>query len=87
MPEDFDAKAFSLAGGVSWALAVLILGIGSMFVPSWQVAVNWLSNFYVGYASSVTGSVIGALYGFIDVFVGLYFFLWLYNYFRENPPF
>ncbi len=82
-----DTKAISLAGGVSWALGVLLLGLGSMFVPSWQVAVDWLANFYIGYGASVIGSLLGALYGFFDVFIGLYVFFWLYNYFRENPPF
>lgn len=82
-----DEKAISLAGGICWSLAVLLLGLGSMFVSSWQIAVDWLANFYIGYGSTVTGSLLGAFYGFVDVFVGLYVFFWLYNYFRENPPF
>jgi len=87
MSEGLDIKAFSLAAGISWALGVLLLGVGSMLVPSWQVAVDFLANFYVGYGSNISGAVIGAVYGFVDVFVGLYFFLWLYNYLKENLPF
>lgn len=84
---EFDGKAFSLAAGLMWSMAVLALGVGSMFIQSWQIAVEWLGNFYVGYTSTIAGSALGAVYGFIDVFVGLYAFFWLYNYFRENPVF
>lgn len=82
MPQGFDSRAFSLAAGISWGLGVLLLGLGSNVFPGWQVAVEWLNTFYVGYSSSVAGSLIGAVYGFVDVFVGLYFFLWLYEYLK-----
>lgn len=82
MAGDLDARALALAGGVTWSAVVLLAGIGAMFVPGWQSMVNWLGQFYLGYAPTVTGSAIGAVWGFLDFFIGLYVFAWLYNYFR-----
>ncbi len=86
MVDGFDKLAFSLAGGVSWGLGVLLVGLGSIVVPSWQIFVDWLGNFYIGYSSSIVGSIIGGIYGFFDVFIGLYVFLLLYYYFKHKLP-
>ncbi|MDY6762037.1 MAG: hypothetical protein SVY41_03235 [Candidatus Nanohaloarchaea archaeon] len=51
-------------------------------IPGWQGAVNWLGQFYVGYAPTVTGSIVGAVWAFFDVAIGLYVFFRLYNYFH-----
>lgn len=87
MADGIDAEALAMSGGLTWSLGVLVLGLGSMAVPSWQVAVDWLGQFYIGYTSTVVGSLSGAVIGFLDVFIGLYVFASLYNYFRENPVF
>lgn len=79
-----DNKAFSLAGGITWALGVFLTGVGSTAVPGWSAAVNWLGQFYIGYAPTFIGSVIGAVWAFLDVAIGLYVFLYLYDYLREN---
>ncbi len=86
MTDGVDAKALALAGGISWSLFVLLAGLGSMVIPPWETAVNWLGQFYIGYAPTVTGSVVGGVWAFVDIFIGLYVFGWLYNYFRDNPP-
>lgn len=82
MAGDLDAAAIALAGGVTWAFAVLLAGLGSMAIPGWATAVNWMGQFYIGYAPTVIGSVIGAVWGFLDLFIGLYVFARLYNYFH-----
>ncbi|MDY6765955.1 MAG: hypothetical protein SVW77_01175 [Candidatus Nanohaloarchaea archaeon] len=84
MAGEVDAAAVALAGGVTWACAVLLAGLGSMVVPGWQTAVGWLGQFYVGYAPTVTGSIVGAVWGFFDVAIGLYVFFRLYNYFHSR---
>lgn len=86
MSDGFDPKALALAGGVTWAASAFLLALGAMWVPGWQVAVKWLGQFYLGYAVSVTGAVVGAVWAFFDVFIGLYVFGWLYVYFKQNPP-
>ncbi|MDY6768525.1 MAG: bacteriophage holin, partial [Candidatus Nanohaloarchaea archaeon] len=86
MSDGVDAEALALAGGISWALFVLVAGLGAMAIPQWEAAVNWLGQFYVGYTATPAGSVVGATWGFVDVFIGFYVFARLYNYFREHPP-
>jgi hypothetical protein len=82
MSDGLDARAIALAGGCSWALFTFVAGLGSMWITSWQQAVNWMGQFYVGYAPSFAGSLIGGVWAFFDLFIGLYVFAWLYNYFH-----
>ncbi|MDY6773658.1 MAG: hypothetical protein SVS85_00535 [Candidatus Nanohaloarchaea archaeon] len=79
-----DEKAVALAGGLTWSLGALFMGLGSMVFPSWSSLVNWLGQFYLGYGPTVVGSVVGAVWGFFDAALGLYVFFWLYNRFQEN---
>lgn len=79
-----DEKALALAGGLTWSFCVFAAGIGAIFIPGWATAVAWMGQFYVGYAPTVTGSAIGAVWGFLDLFIGLYVFAYLYNYFRDR---
>lgn len=84
MADEWDATAIALAGGVTWSIAVFLAGIGSLLIPSWQNAVNWMGQFYVGYTPTLTGSVVGAVWAFVDLFIGLYLFARLYNYFHRR---
>lgn len=86
MSDSFDPLALALAGGVTWAFGVFVAALGAMWLPGWANAVAWVGQFYVGYAASVTGAVIGAVWAFFDVFVGVYIFGRLYVYFKQNPP-
>lgn len=79
-----EKKAFSLAGGITWALGLFLIAVGSLVIESWAQAVTWLGQFYVGYAPTFVGGLIGAVWGFLDVTVGLYVFLWLYEYLQEK---
>ncbi len=84
MSGKIDVKAVTLAGAVTWAFAVLLLGVGSMFLSSWTGLVEWLGNLYIGYAPTLLGSLIGAVWAFLDMGIGLYMFCWLYNYFHNK---
>lgn len=87
MTDKLDAQAIALSTGITWSLGVLTLGLGANLLPSWNVAVDFLANFYIGYSTTITGALTGALTGFLDVAVGLYVLVSLYNYFHENPVF
>ncbi|MCJ7479285.1 MAG: hypothetical protein MUP63_03870 [Candidatus Nanohaloarchaeota archaeon QJJ-7] len=78
-----DKEAFALAGGTTWALGLFLAAVGSMVIGSWAPAVNWMGQFYLGYAPTLAGGVIGAIWGFLDVTIGLYVFLWLYDYLKK----
>lgn len=74
-----DAKALGLAGGILWALA--------LFIWTWvAVSTGWglellgmLSKVYIGFAPTASGSLVGAVWAFVDAFIGLWIFAKLYN--------
>lgn len=74
-----DIKAFGLSLGIIWSLGVFLIGILSLLL-NWGIPfVDLLSSFYKGYSATLTGSFIGAIWGFADAFVGGILFAWLYN--------
>ena len=75
-----SVKGFALAGGIVWAVGVLLLGLAALYIDGWGGAiVELLDSIYIGYEATPIGSVIGAVWGFIDGFIGCAAFAWLYN--------
>ena len=74
-----DPKAFGLAFGILWGGSLVFMGLLAM-VCSWaQPFVDFLSVMYVGYSVTVVGILIGAVWGFLDGFIGGVLLAWLYN--------
>lgn len=74
-----DIKAFGLAAGILWSASVLLMGLMAT-VCSWSAKfVAILSPFYIGYSAGLGGSIIGALWAFLDAAIGCALFAWLYN--------
>ncbi|MFB6178528.1 MAG: bacteriophage holin [Halorientalis sp.] len=73
-----NARALALAVGVLWAGAVTVLGITSRigWGDRWR---SLLADVYVGYDETITGTLIGAVWAFVDGFTGGYLLAWLYN--------
>jgi len=70
--------ALGIAIGVLWAAYVLFVGIVAMF--GWGVAlVEALSSLYIGYAASIIGAIIGAIWAFVDGFIAGVVIAWIYN--------
>ena len=70
--------ALGVALGVLWALYVFFAGIFAM--SGWGAdMVNLIGTFYVGYGASIGGSIIGAVWAFIDGFVAGVVIAWIYN--------
>ena len=71
----------------SIALTAGIFGAGSMFLLSWWLILNGnaegpttlLERMYIGYSFTPLGSVIGALWGFVDFAIGGAIAAWLYQ--------
>jgi len=71
--------ALGMALGVTWGIGILIFGFIATFL-NWGVEViDILGSVYIGYESTVLGSFIGGLWGFIDAFIGGVIIAWLYN--------
>jgi len=81
---ELDSRAFGLACGLLWSLAVV--GLGLMARVGWGK--RWegmLADVYRGYNETVTGLVLGAVWGFFDGFTGGFALAWLYDQLRSRP--
>ena len=71
----------------SVGLTAGIFGAASMFFLAWWLIlignaegpVTLLERIYIGYSFTPIGSVIGALWGFVDFGIAGAVFAWLYN--------
>jgi hypothetical protein len=73
-----DVKALAIGLGVSWAVCILFAGWVSIF--GWGAKfVEVMSSVYIGYAPTFLGSVIGAIWGFIDGAIGGVIIAFVYN--------
>lgn len=70
--------ALGIAIGVLWAIYVFFAGIFATF--GWGTAlVTTLGSLYIGYAPSILGAIIGAIWALIDGFVAGVVIAWIYN--------
>ena len=71
----------------SVAFTLGIIGGASMFLLAWWLIIigkaegptTLLERMYIGYSFTPLGSVIGAIWGFVDFGIGGAIFAWLYN--------
>ena len=71
----------------SVALTAGILGASAMFFLAWWLIIignaegptTLLERMYIGYSFTPLGSVVGAIWGFVDFAIGGAIFAWLYN--------
>ena len=71
----------------SVALTSGILGASAMFLLAWWLIIignaegptTLLERMYIGYGFTPLGSVVGAIWGFVDFGIGGAIFAWLYN--------
>jgi len=73
-----NVKAFALASGLIW-------GFGVFFLTWWLIMREGnpepclINRMYPGCTMTPLGSLIGAVWGFIDAGIGGAIFAWLYN--------
>ena len=73
-----SVPALGVGIGAMWGVSVLFCGLTAMF--GWGAGiVAALSSLYVGYAASVPGALIGAVWAFADGFIGGAIIAWVYN--------
>ncbi len=68
-----------LTAGLLWALCVLSLGLMATFLKWGKLMVSVIGSVYIGYTSTVAGSLIGMVWAFFDGLAGGAVFAWLYN--------
>ena len=71
--------SLALAMGIIFAVMMLVFGLIAWSTGLWAEAVGVIGTAYLGYAPTLPGSLIGAVWGFIDGFVFGALLAWLYN--------
>lgn len=74
-----DTKRFALTGGIIWALTIFLTTLASIYSGYGRAFLNGIASIYPGYTISLAGSIIGLVYGFFDVFIGVYIVVWVYK--------
>ncbi len=80
-----NCLALGLAGGITWALCVFLLGLAAWLGNWGGEMVDMLASAYIGYSASFGGAFIGAIWAFVDAFIGLLIFAFFYNLFVPRP--
>ena len=71
--------SLGLALGVTWAIAVFLLGIMA-WLFGWGIGVaGALASLYIGYGPSFVGAIAGAVWGFVDGLILGVMIAWFYN--------
>ena len=76
----------------SFGLTTAIFGSVTMFFLAWWLILTGnaegpetlLERIYIGYSFTPMGSLIGAVWGFVDFGVAGLVFAWLYNFIKEK---
>jgi len=75
----FCIVSFGFALGLLWGISMFIMGLLSLYCSYGTPFVELFGSVYLGYKSTLLGSVIGGAWGLADGFVGGAIFAWLYN--------
>jgi hypothetical protein len=75
--------ALGLSLGFIWGAAVLLMGILAHYFAYGNAFVDAMGVVYIGYDITISGSIIGAVFGFIDALVSGVLIAWLYNVFSS----
>jgi len=74
-----NIKAFALTCGLIWGFGVFFLTWWLIILEGNAVEPYFLCRIYRGYTVTPVGSLIGAIWGFLDAGIGGVIFAWLYN--------
>ena len=72
-------RSVGLTTGIFGALAMFFLAWWLMLTGNSDGPITLFERIYIGYSFTLMGSVIGALWGFVDWGIAGAFFAWLYN--------
>jgi len=72
-------RSVALTAGIVGALAMFFLAWWLIIIGNSDGPTTLLERMYIGYSFTPLGSVIGAVWGFVDFAIGGAIFAWLYN--------
>ena len=74
-----NIRAFALTTGIFGATALFLIPWWLILTGNAEGPTTLVERIYIGYTFTPMGSVIGALWGFVDFAIGGAIFAWLYN--------
>jgi hypothetical protein len=80
-------KGLALTSAILWGITMLGMGLANLVWGSYgQQFLQMMTSVYPGYHAirSVSGVIVGTVYGFVDGLIGGAVFAWLYNQFAKG---
>lgn len=75
-----NVQKVALTGGVIWGLTLFGTTLANVYFGGYGTAfLNVWTSIYPGFTISVTGSFVGLIYGFVDMYFGIYLINWVYK--------
>ena len=74
-----SVRSLALTAGIFGALTMFMLTWWLIFTGNAEGPPTIFERIYIGFSFTPTGSVIGAVYGFVDWGIAGAIFAWLYN--------
>ena len=81
-----SAKGMGFSLGLLWAVAMFATGMIASITNWGHSFIAVMSSLYVGFEPTLMGSLIGAVWAFVDWFIGGWIIAWLYNCFSGCCP-
>lgn len=78
-----NIKALGLSLGIVGAVYMLFLGLAATYLNWGNSMLDVVSTLYIGYKATLAGSIIGAVWGFIDGFICGVLIAFFYNRFSK----
>ena len=72
-------RAFALTAGIFGAVTMFVLAWWLILTGNAEGPPTIFERIYIGYSFTPTGSVVGAVWGFVDWGIAGAIFAWLYN--------
>ncbi len=70
---------FGLALGIVWGVTLFITTLFSTWTNYGMDFLTMFQAMYPGFSITIPGAFIGAIYGFVDLFILGFVLIWLYN--------
>ena len=79
-----SVRSLALTAGIFGALTMFMLTWWLIFTGNAEGPPTIFERIYIGFSFTPTGSVIGAVYGFVDWGIAGAIFAWLYNWINKK---
>lgn len=74
-----DKTNWSIAAGIWWGLSVVFFALLYKTTGLAQTLFQLITEAYLGYGTSIIGLFLGFVWGFIDMFIGVWLLLFIYE--------